>query len=388
MTTGRLTILETRADVARTKANGELTVLGIETSCDETAAAIVRRFGDGRGEILSNVVRSQWQEHAAYGGVVPEIAARAHIACLDDIAAEAFATAGITVSNIDAVAATAGPGLIGGLLVGLTFAKSLALAARRPLIAVNHLEAHALTVGLTHGLQPPYLLLLVSGGHTQTVLVRAAGSYRRIGTTIDDALGEAFDKTAKLLGLDAPGGPAVERMALGGDPAAFEFPRPMLRREEPHFSFAGLKTSVRRTAMAGAEGRDGRIDDATVMDICASFQAAVSDVVTDRCGRALAIVRETEPDLAIRHFVIAGGVAANSVLRTALERFCADAGLALVVPPHALCTDNGAMIAWAGCERLASGLALDGFEQSARARWPLDDTAVPVVGHGRLGVKA
>ncbi|MEL7303910.1 MAG: tRNA (adenosine(37)-N6)-threonylcarbamoyltransferase complex transferase subunit TsaD, partial [Pseudomonadota bacterium] len=283
--------------------NADITVLGIETSCDETAVAVVRRAADGAGEILSNVVRSQWQEHAAFGGVVPEIAARAHLECLDDLAATALKDAACGLDDIDLVAATAGPGLIGGLLVGLTFAKSLALAADTPLAAINHLEGHALTVGLTDGVRPPYVLLLVSGGHTQTLLVRDIGSYVRLGTTVDDALGEAFDKTAKLLGLDAPGGPSVERWAADGDADAFAFPRPMLGRDAPHFSLAGLKTAVRRAAEAAAP-----ITDQTTADICASFQAAVTDCIADRVERAIALgsAASTAPPPAL---VIAGGVA-------------------------------------------------------------------------------
>ncbi|MCL4169650.1 UNVERIFIED_CONTAM: hypothetical protein GTU68_041644, partial [Idotea baltica] len=232
---------------------------------------------DGGGTILSNVVRSQWEQHRPYGGVVPEIAARAHMECISDIAREALKAANTQLADIDCIAATAGPGLIGGLLVGLTFAKSVALAQGKPLIAINHLEAHALTVGLTDGIAPPYLLLLVSGGHTQTVLVRDVAYYHRIGTTIDDALGEAFDKTAKILGLGFPGGPAVEAAALSGDPQRFAFPRPLRGRSEPHFSFAGLKTAVRREAE-----RQQPISDQTIADLTASFEAAVCDSVVDR----------------------------------------------------------------------------------------------------------
>ena len=265
----------------------DLLVLGIETSCDETAAAIVRRRADGSGEILSSVVRSQWEQHRAFGGVVPEIAARAHVECLDTLISEAARTAGITLDDLDAIAATAGPGLIGGLIVGLVTAKALGLALGKPVIAVNHLEAHALTVGLTDGLAPPYLLLLVSGGHTQLILVEGIGRYRRLGTTIDDALGEAFDKTAKLIGLAMPGGPSVERAARSGDAARFSLPRPMLGRPEPHFSFAGLKTAVRQQALAIAP-----LTDQDVADLCASFQAAVTEAVADRTRRAMDIAEE------------------------------------------------------------------------------------------------
>ena len=352
----------------------ETTVLGIETSCDETAAAVVARAADGRGRILSNVVRAQWEEHRRYGGVVPEIAARAHVECLDEIIAEALRAAGLRLGALDAVAVTAGPGLIGGLLVGVVTAKALALVHGLGLVAVNHLEAHALTVGLTDGLAPPYLLLLVSGGHTQLLVVHDVGRYERLGTTIDDALGEAFDKTAKLLGLGFPGGPAVEQAARSGRADRFALPRPMLGRPEPHFSFAGLKTAVRQQAQAL-----GPLTDRDVADLCASFQAAVADSVADRVRRAMQVA---DARLAghTRHLVVAGGVAANQALRASLARSAADAGYALHVPPPALCTDNAAMVAWAGIERLQRGLA-DGLDFAPRPRWPLDPTA-------RVGAKA
>ena len=363
-------------------ANGRagLLVLGIETSCDETAAAVVVREGTARGRLLSSIVRSQWEQHRQFEGVVPEIAARAHVECLDDIIAEALAEAEVELSDLDGIAVTAGPGLIGGLLVGLTTAKALSLASGKPLIAVNHLEAHALTVGLTEGLVPPYLLLLVSGGHTQLLLVRDIGRYVRLGTTIDDALGEAFDKTAKLLGLGFPGGPAVERMALGGDPHRFAFPRPMMGRDEPHFSFAGLKTAVRRQALQLVP-----LADEDIRDLCASFEAAVADVVVDRCARAM---RMAEDELgSAKHLVIAGGVAANQRLREALSRLAEASGFMLHAPPLALCGDNAAMVAWAGAEHLVRG-RFDPLNVPARARWPLDQAAEPVLGAGRLGAKA
>ena len=262
----------------------EMLVLGIETSCDETAAAVVARAADGGGRILSNVVRAQWEEHRRYGGVVPEIAARAHVECLDEIVAGALREAGVAFAQLAAVAVTAGPGLIGGLLVGVATAKAVALVHRLPLVAVNHLEAHALTVGLTEGLHPPYLLLLVSGGHTQLLVVHAVGRYRRLGTTIDDALGEAFDKTAKLLGLGFPGGPAVEQMARTGRADRFALPRPMLGRPEPHFSFAGLKTAVRHQAQALVP-----LGEQDVADLCAAFEAAVAASVADRVRRGIEI---------------------------------------------------------------------------------------------------
>ncbi len=361
-----------------------LLVLGIETSCDETAAAVVRRASAGHGRLLSNVVRSQWEEHRPFQGVVPEIAARAHVECLDDIIAEALASAGVRLSDLDGIAVTTGPGLIGGLLVGLITAKALSLASQKPLISVNHLEGHALTVGLTEGLSPPYLLLLVSGGHSQLLLVHGVGHYERLGTTIDDALGEAFDKTAKLLGLGFPGGPAVERAARHGDPRRFAFPRPMVGRDEPHFSFAGLKTAVRRQAE-----KLSPLTDEDINDLCASFEAAVVDIVVDRCARALRIANDrlkTPADAPLR-LVVAGGVAANARLRTALEHLAAASGHTFHVPPQSLCGDNAAMVAWAGAERLARGQS-DPMDTPARARWPLDQIAEPVLGAGRLGAKA
>ena len=360
-------------------SRGETLVLGIETSCDETAAAVVARDAAGRGRILSNVVRSQWEEHRPYGGVVPEIAARAHIECLDELVAAAIREACIEFHAIDAVAATAGPGLVGGLIVGLVLGKAIALAAGRPFLAINHLEAHALTVGLSEGLCPPYLLLLVSGGHTQLLLVRDVGRYERLGTTVDDALGEAFDKTAKLLGLGFPGGPAVERAARGGDPQRFDLPRPMLGRAEPHFSFAGLKTAVRHRAAALAP-----LGPQDIADLCASFEAAVTESVADRCRRAIDIAGERLGRGAPRHLVIAGGVAANARLRSALQRLADDTTYRLHVPPADLCTDNAAMIAWAGAERLARGM-MDELDAPVRPRWPLDAEAPPAVG---AGVKA
>ncbi|MGE0024603.1 MAG: tRNA (adenosine(37)-N6)-threonylcarbamoyltransferase complex transferase subunit TsaD [Hyphomicrobium sp.] len=362
-----------------TLSHRPLTVLGIETSCDETAAAVVVRDGEARGRILSNVVRSQLAEHRPYGGVVPEIAARAHVECLDTIVAAALAEAGVTLADLSGIAATAGPGLNGGLVVGLVTGKTLALAADKPFIAVNHLEAHALTVGLTDGLPPPYLMLLVSGGHTQTLLVEDVGRYRRIGTTIDDAIGEAFDKTAKLLGLGYPGGPEVEKHAREGDAARFPLPRPMLGRDEPHFSLAGLKTALRQRAEAAAP-----LSERDVADLCAAFEAAVCEIVIDRVARAIDIADGAFGQAKPRILAIAGGVASNRAIAGALDRLAAARGYRLAVPPPALCTDNGAMIAWAGAERLALGL-VDGLDFPARARWPLDPDAAPAIG---AGVKA
>ena len=360
----------------------ELLVLGIETSCDETAAALVVRGIDGRGRILSNVVRSQLEQHRGYGGVVPEIAARAHLEILDQLIAQAFRETSLTLDSIDAVAATAGPGLIGGLLVGLVTAKAIALARRVPLVAVNHLEAHALTPGLTDNLRPPYLLLLVSGGHTQVLAVDGVGRFVRLGTTLDDALGEAFDKTAKLLGLGYPGGPEVEKQAKTGDPKRFALPRPMLGRPEANFSFAGLKTAVRHAVQTL-----GTPTPEDIADLCASFQAAVGDSVVDRLRVAMRLYEERQGDNARRYLVVSGGVAANAALRHALQVMTADHGYQLVVPPISLCTDNAAMIAWAGAERLTLGHS-DGFDFAARPRWPLDGVSAPLIGSGRLGAKA
>ncbi len=341
-------------------------VLGIETTCDETAAAVVRRHGDGRGEIVSNVVLSQ-TAHAAYGGVVPEIAARAHVDMLDMVIAKAMVEAGLGFAKLHAVAAAAGPGLIGGVIVGLTTAKAIALVTEKPLIAVNHLEAHALTARLTDQTPFPYLLFLASGGHTQLVAVHDVGDYIQLGTTRDDALGEAFDKAAKLLGLGYPGGPEVELKAAGGDRDRFVLPRPMLGRPEPDFSLSGLKTALRLEA-----GNIAPLSEHDVADLCAAFQEAVVEIVADRVETGLRVFGERfgHPTA----LVIAGGVAANQEIRSALVRTAAAFGTPLVAPPAALCTDNGAIIAWAGAERLVRGLT-DTLETSPRARWPLQRAA-------------
>ncbi len=357
-----------------------LTVLGIETSCDETAAAIVRRDADGRARILSNVVRSQFEAHELYGGVVPEIAARAHTECLDDIIRAALREAELGLSDLDGIAAASGPGLIGGLIVGAITGKALALAAGKPFLAINHLEGHALTAGMTEGLRPPYLMLLVSGGHTQLLWVADVGRYQRLATTIDDALGEAFDKTAKLLGLPMPGGPSVEAAALTGDARRFKLPRPMLGRAEPHFSFAGLKTAVRHAAQSVASS-GAPINRQDVSDLCASFQLAVCDSVADRVARVMRTVDQRFATGGPRPFVVAGGVAANQALKAALVDVAHAHGFTFHAPPVALCTDNGAMIAWAGCERLAAGL-VDGLGAAVKPRWPLDPDAEPVRGAG------
>jgi N6-L-threonylcarbamoyladenine synthase len=352
-------------------------VLGIETTCDETAAAVVERTDgeDGvRGRILSNVVLSQIGEHAEFGGVVPEIAARAHVEALDRIiekamvearAAEATSLgAKISFSDLDGIAAAAGPGLIGGVIVGLTTAKAIALAHNKPLIAVNHLEAHALTARLTDSVGFPYCLFLASGGHTQILAVRGVGDYIRLGGTVDDAIGEAFDKTAKLLGLGYPGGPLVEREAERGDPKRFALPRPMSGRRDADFSLSGLKTALRLEAE-----RIAPLSDQDVADLCASFQQAVVDVVKDRLRAGLGMFSQRLG--ASKALVCAGGVAANQALRKVLQRVAFEVGTELVAPPPALCTDNGAMIAWAGAERLALGLT-DPLSVAPRARWPLE----------------
>jgi N6-L-threonylcarbamoyladenine synthase len=345
-------------------------VLGIETSCDETAVAVVEAAADGGpvgsnrpvGRILANVVYSQLTEHRRFGGVVPEIAARAHLERLDGLVAAALAEAGLGLADLDGIAATGGPGLIGGVMVGVMTAKAMAFAHDKPFLAVNHLEGHALTVRLTEDVAFPYLLLLVSGGHCQLLTVRGPGDFTRLGTTIDDAVGECFDKTAKLLGLDFPGGPAVEKAAAGGDPQRFPLPRPMWRKPGCDFSFSGLKTAVRLAVEKLPAG-----DPAAIADLCASFQRTVGDVLADRCTNALALA--PSPTL-----VVAGGVAANLYLRGRLEEMAARHGVRLVAPPVGLCTDNGAMIAWAGLERLRLGL-VDPLDFRPRPRWPLDPHA-------------
>jgi tRNA N6-adenosine threonylcarbamoyltransferase len=347
-------------------------VLGIETTCDETGAAVVERPDlGGPGKILSNVVLSQINEHAAFGGVVPEIAARAHVEALDMIIGRAMQDAGCEFSSLHGVAAAAGPGLIGGVIVGLTTAKAIALVSEKPLIAVNHLEAHALTARLTDDTPFPYCLFLASGGHTQIVAVLGVGNYVRIGTTADDAIGEAFDKTAKLLGLGYPGGPQVEAEAAKGNPTRFLMPRPMVGRPHADFSLSGLKTALRLEAEKVAP-----LTDDDVRDLCAGFQSAVVDVVADRLRAGLKMFKE-------RHgkptaLVAAGGVAANDAIRKVLHRIAFEVGTVLVVPPPELCTDNGAMIAWAGAERLALGLT-DTLDAPSHARWPLNDVRGPAV---------
>ena len=345
----------------------EFTVLGLETSCDETAAAVVRGRAPGPGTILSNIVFSQLEDHAPYGGVVPEIAARAHVEALDGIVKRAMDEAGFAFADLDAIAATAGPGLIGGVMVGLTTAKALALAAGKLLIAVNHLEAHALTARLTDGAAFPFLLLLISGGHCQLLAVAGVGRFLLYGTTIDDAVGEAFDKTAKLMGLPYPGGPNIERVARTGNAKRFALPRPMLGREGADFSFSGLKTAVRQIV------REGGYRESDAADLAASFQAAAIDSLVDRTTSAMRRFRREFPDG--REFVVAGGVAANKAIGDALAALASRENLAIKIPPPGLCTDNAAMVAWAGVERSQLGL-FDGWGAEPRARWPLHGAAV------------
>ena len=331
-------------------------VLGIETSCDETAVAIVEADVGDRpvGRILANVVYSQLTEHRRFGGVVPEIAARAHLERIDGLVEQALSEAGLGLGELDGIAATGGPGLIGGVMVGVMTAKAIAFAHEKPFLAINHLEGHALSARLTEPVEFPYLLLLVSGGHCQLLTVRGPGDFTRLGTTIDDAAGECFDKTAKLLGLGFPGGPAVERAAKGGDINRFKLPRPMWRKPGCDFSFSGLKTAVRLMAESLPKN-----DPQAIADLCASFQRTVGDVLVDRCSNALAL---TPSDT----LVVAGGVAANTYLRGRLEGL----GVRLVAPPIKFCTDNGAMIAWAGIERLRRGM-VDALDFAPRPRWPL-----------------
>ena len=350
-------------------------VLGIETSCDETAAAVVA--SDRR--ILSDLVLSQLEEHRPYGGVVPEVAARAHLQHLDGLIARAMREAGVGWRELSGVAATGGPGLIGGVIVGVMTAKAIAAVHGLPFLAVNHLEGHALSARLVDASDFPYLLLLVSGGHCQLLVVEGVARYRRLGTTMDDALGEAFDKVAKMLGLGYPGGPAVERAARIGDPGRFALPRPMLGRPGCHFSFSGLKTAVKQTVdRLGTEAHEQQ----TIADLCASFQAAAAETLVDRSRNALAEFRRLLPEGST--LVIAGGVAANAYLRARLQGLAEAEGARLVAPPQRLCTDNAAMIAWAGIERLRLGMT-DGLDFAPRPRWPLDPDAPPV---GYAGVKA
>jgi len=345
-----------------------VTILGLESSCDETAAAVVRRDGGGRYQILSNRILSQLEVHRPYGGVVPEIAARAHVEHLDSLVAHAMADAGLGFDALSGIAATAGPGLIGGVIVGLMTGKALALAHGKPFVAVNHLEGHALSVRLDHEIAFPYLLLLISGGHCQLLIVEGVGRYTLLGGTVDDAVGEAFDKTAKLLGLGYPGGPKIERIAAEGDATRFDLPRPMVGRPGCDFSFSGLKTAVRQ----GFEASDRTRQSAA--DLAACFQGVVASVLEDRCRNAMGMFRQRYGPADAPPFVVAGGVAANQAIRSALTSLCDAQGFRFAAPRLALCTDNAAMIACAGAERLALGRA-NTLEHPPRARWPLEDLA-------------
>ena len=358
------------------------TILGLETSCDETAAAVVRLGSDGRVTVLSSIVASQIAQHAPYGGVVPEIAARAHVEVIDTIAAEAMRAAGIGYGDLTGVAATAGPGLVGGVMVGLSFGKAVALARGLPLAAVNHLEGHALSARLAADLPYPFLLLLVSGGHCQLLAVEGVGAYRRLGATIDDAAGEAFDKIAKSLGLGYPGGPALERLAEGGSADRYELPRALLGRAGCDFSFSGLKTAAARLA-------EGVRTDIERRDLAFSVQAAIARQLAERTDRAMVLYARQQEDRNLR-FVVAGGVAANRTVRARLEAAAAARGYSFTAPPLAYCTDNAAMIALAGAERLAAGIA-DPLDAVARPRWPLDAAAAaanPSHVAGRKGAKS
>lgn len=358
-----------------------LTLLGIESSCDDTAAAVVRLHPGPAPEILSSEVLGQTNLHEAFGGVVPEIAARAHAERLDGIVELALEKSGIGLGDLDGIAVTAGPGLIGGVLSGVMLARGLAAATGLPLVPVNHLAGHALTPRLTDGVEFPYLMLLVSGGHCQFLLVEAVDRFRRLGGTIDDAPGEAFDKTAKLLALPQPGGPVVEAEASQGDPRRFRFPRPLLDREGCDMSFSGLKTALLR-ARDTLIAEKGGITVQDRRDLCAGFQVAVAEVLAVKTARALALAGD-----GLQALAVAGGVAANKAIRAGLETVAAKAGVPFLAPPLRLCTDNAAMIAWAGIERLRAGLPLDP-NFVARPRWPLDDQAQAMLGSGKKGAKA
>jgi N6-L-threonylcarbamoyladenine synthase len=357
-------------------------VLGIETSCDETAAAVVRLDAGGRAEVVSSVVASQVAAHAPYGGVVPEVAARAHVQLVEPVARRALEEAGVTLDEIAGIAATAGPGLVGAVMVGLSFAKGLALGRGLPLIAVNHLEGHAISARLEADVPYPFLLLLVSGGHCQLLEVEGVGACKRLGSTIDDAAGEAFDKIAKSLGLPYPGGPALERLAEGGDPARFALPRALLGRRDCDFSFSGLKTAAARLAERVTDEADRR-------DLAAAVQAAIGRQLAERSERAMAVYAAQHEVQHLR-FVVAGGVAANRSIRARLEILASANGFSFAAPPLKYCTDNAAMIALAGAERLAAGMT-DGLDAIARPRWPLDEAAAlanPTHIPGRKGAKA
>lgn len=361
-----------------------LTVLGLESSCDDTAAAVVRHRPGQAPEILSSIIVGQTELHADFGGVVPEIAARAHAEKLDHCVEKALAKASLTLPEMDAIAVTAGPGLIGGVLSGVMCAKGLAAGAGLPIVGVNHLEGHALTPRLTDGIAFPYLMLLVSGGHCQFLIVRGVEDYKRLGGTIDDAPGEAFDKTAKLLGLPQPGGPNVEIQARTGDPNSHAFPRPLLNRPGCDMSFSGLKTALLRARDAEV-AKNGGLTVAARADLCAAFQAAVRDTLVEKSRRALLAYLDESPANPV--FAVAGGVSANMAIRAGLETMSGDMGVRFLAPPLALCTDNAAMIAWAGLERFRLGHQ-DDFTLSARPRWPLDTKSPSLTGSGKKGAKS
>ena len=356
-------------------------ILGIETSCDETAAAVVARNDKGEPEILSNIILSQIDEHAQFGGVVPEIAARAHLSALDKIIATALDEAGCGFNEIDGIGVTAGPGLIGGLMVGLMSAKAVSAAKDIPYLGINHLEGHALTARLTDNIPYPYLLLLVSGGHSQIICVRGLGVYERWATTIDDAVGEAFDKTAKLLGLPFPGGPNVEKTAATGNQNAFAFPKPLQGQKTLNMSFSGLKTAIRVEAERHVPLTQGMI-----ADLCASMQKTVADILVDRCDKAIERFKEELPDDVPNTLVVAGGVASNTLVRTKMSDLCETKEWRLVAPPLELCTDNAAMIGWAALERFERGES-SAYDFSPRSRWPLDEDGAGILGSGKKGIK-
>ncbi len=361
-----------------------LTVLGLESSCDDTAAAVVRQSEGAGAEVLSSVVFGQTDLHSAYGGVVPEIAARAHAEKLDTCVLQALESAGMTLKDVDAVAVTAGPGLIGGVMSGVMCAKGISAATGLPLIGVNHLAGHALTPRMTDGIAFPYLMLLVSGGHCQYLIAHRPEKFTRLGGTIDDAPGEAFDKTARLLGLPQPGGPSVEAEARTGDPKRFRFPRPLLDRPGCDLSFSGLKTALMRMRdqIAAEKGGLTRQDRA---DLCAGFQQAIVDTLAEKTRRAIDLYLQESPSDPV--IAVAGGVAANSAIRSALETVSAECGARFTAPPLRFCTDNAAMIAYAGIERFRTG-ARDGLDLTARPRWPLDQTSPAMLGSGKKGAKA
>lgn len=339
--------------------------LGVETSCDETSVALV----SSNKEILAHLIHSQIKDHEIYGGVVPEVAARAHLSTLPSLLTQIFKKAGLVPADVDVIAATIGPGLIGGVVVGAMAAKAMAAALNKPFIAVNHLEGHALTARLTNDVSFPFVLLLVSGGHCQIMLVENVGKYKTLGTTLDDAVGECFDKVAKMLGLPYPGGPEIEKRALVGNPRAFNFPRPMVGQKHLNFSFSGLKTAVRQAIQALHVQHGVQLPDMIIADLCASFQVTVSNTLYERIRQTFLFLKEQFPQY--KRFVVAGGVAANQSIRQALQKVCEEFNFEFYAPPLNLCTDNGVMIAWAGLERFQKGL-VDNLDVKPRPRWPMD----------------